>query len=193
MNHVIRPVRADEWAKVREIRLVSLQDPAAPVAFLETYEQGLQHPDSYWRQRAAGASPKHGSRSVQFIAEAPDGTWSGSVALLIEVAGSIDFLGTTIERAQGHLVGVYVRPEQRGTGLIGELIAAALEWAWSLEEPRLARVRLYVHERNPRAQAAYRKIGFVPSGQVVPFEHDPSARELELAVDRPAEGAVSRA
>ncbi|MEV7684078.1 GNAT family N-acetyltransferase [Streptomyces sp. NPDC088341] len=185
MNHVIRAVQPDEWAKVKAIRLAALQDPAAPVAFLETYEQGLAHPDLYWQQRAAGASPRHGARSGQFIAEAPDGSWSGSVAMLIEEAGGSDFFGSAIAQAQGHLVGVYVRPEQRGSGLLGALVAEALDWAWGQQEPRLSRVRLYVHEGNPRARAAYRKLGFVPTGTVVPFEQDPLAKELEMAIERP--------
>ncbi|MFB7274729.1 GNAT family N-acetyltransferase [Streptomyces sp. NPDC056244] len=185
MKHVIRAVRPDEWAKVKELRLLALQDPAAPVAFLETYEQGLAHPDSYWRQRATGASPRHGSRSSQFIAEASDGSWSGSVAMLVEDAGSSDFFGATIAQAQGHLVGVYVRPEQRGSGLIGALIGEALDWAWAQEKPRLARVRLYVHEENPRARAAYLKLGFVPTGTVMAFQPDPVAKEQELAIERP--------
>ncbi|MFE1962880.1 GNAT family N-acetyltransferase [Streptomyces sp. NPDC059479] len=185
MNHVIRAVQPEEWAKAKEIRLAALKDPAAPVAFLETYEQGLAHPDSFWQQRTADASPRNGARSGQFIAEAPDGSWSGSVAVLIEEAGGSDFFGAAITQAQGHLVGVYVRPEQRGSGLLGALVAEALDWAWSRQEPQLSRVRLYVHEDNPRARAAYRKLGFVPTGTVVPFELDPLAKELEMAIERP--------
>ncbi|MFE4373475.1 GNAT family N-acetyltransferase [Streptomyces sp. NPDC056835] len=187
MNHVIRAVQPDEWAKAKDIRLASLQDPAAPVAFLETYEGALKQPDSFWQERAAGSSPRHGARAGQFIAEAPDGTWSGTVTLLIEEAGDMDFLGATSEQAQGHLVGVFVRPEQRGTGLLGALVDAALDWAWSLEEPRLARVRLHVHEGNPRAQAAYRKLGFVPTGVSLPLDDNPSVapgRDLEMVIDR---------
>ncbi|MEV8391359.1 MULTISPECIES: GNAT family N-acetyltransferase [unclassified Streptomyces] len=192
MNHVIRAVRPDEWAKAKEIRLSALQDPAAPVAFLETYEQALEQPDSFWQERTANSLSRHGVRAGQFIAEAPDGTWSGTVTMLIEEAGGTDFLGATSARAQGHLVGVFVRPEQRGTGLLGALVDAALDWAWSLEEPRLARVRLHVHEGNPRAQAAYRKLGFVPTGKSLPLEDNSSVapgRELELAIDR----AIDRA
>ncbi|MFI5758933.1 GNAT family N-acetyltransferase [Streptomyces sp. NPDC051569] len=186
MNHVLRTVRADEWAKAKEIRLAALRDPAAPVAFLETYEQAVQRTDAYWQERAAGTAPLRGvSATAQFIAEAPDGCWSGSVTMFVEEAGGTDFFGVRTEQTQGHLVGVYVRPERRGTGLIGELIATALDWAWSLEEPRLERVRLYVHEENPRAHAAYRRSGFVPTGRTAPFEQDSLVKELELAVARP--------
>ena len=183
MNHVIRGVRADEWAKVKEFRLLALRDPMAPLAFLETYEGAERRPDSFWQQRAAGAV--RGTRSRQFVAEAPDGAWSGSVSVMVEESGTTDFMQKTVVEAQGHLVGVYVRPEHRGGGLVKELVAAALDWAWSMEEPRLALVRLYVHENNPRAQAAYRRIGFAPTGLTVPFEPDPSSRELELAIPHP--------
>ncbi|MEV7087900.1 GNAT family N-acetyltransferase [Streptomyces sp. NPDC093085] len=185
MNHVIRAVRPDEWARAKELRLLALQDPAAPVAFLETYAEAVAYPDSVWQERVSGFSARHGARAAQFVAEAPDGSWSGTVVLLIEEAGREDFLGGFVEAAQGHLVAVFVRPEHRGCGVVGALFAAALDWAWALEEPRLARVRLYVHDGNPRARAAYRKLGFVPTGQSVPVEGDPGARELELAVTRP--------
>ncbi|MFD5750961.1 GNAT family N-acetyltransferase [Streptomyces sp. NPDC127033] len=185
MDHVIRAVRPGEWARARELRLDALRDPAAPVAFLETYERAVEYPDAVWQEQATGFSARHGSRSLQFVAEAPDGSWSGSVAVLVEEAGREDFFGARVERDQGQLVGVFVRPEHRGGGVVGALVAAALDWAWALEDPRLARVRLYVNDGNPRAAAAYRKLGFVPTGGCVPMAGDPSAKELELAVGRP--------
>src|SRR4051794_16762229 len=45
MDYVIRAVRAGEWRLAKELRLAALQDPAAPVAFLETYEQALERSD----------------------------------------------------------------------------------------------------------------------------------------------------
>lgn len=41
------------------------------------------------------------------------------------------------------------------------LVDGALAWAW---ERGLERVRLFVHEKNGRAEAFYRKTGFVPTG-----------------------------
>ncbi|MCP3821012.1 GNAT family N-acetyltransferase [Streptomyces sp. A3M-1-3] len=183
MEHVIRAVRAEEWPRVRELRIAALEDPAAPVAFLETREQAVARPDSFWQKRTAGAS--HGRDSRQFVAEGPDGTWDGSVVVLVEEAGTRGFFGEEIPVAQAHLVGVFVRPEQRGSGLTHALFDAAVHWAWSLEEPRMARVRLYVHERNERAQGFYRKFGFVRTGESVPVSGDPAALELELALARP--------
>ncbi|MEU9088418.1 GNAT family N-acetyltransferase [Streptomyces sp. NPDC048357] len=183
MQHVIRPVREHEWEKVRDLRLDSLRDPVAPIAFLDTAELAEARSDSFWQERTAGAASGRAVR--QFVAVAPDGEWNGSVAVLVEELGTTDFLDREIETTQGHVVGVFVREGVRGTGVAEELFRAGLEWAWSLEGPALERVRLYVHERNERAQAFYRRIGFQDSGVRVPLDSDPSAKELEFVIPRP--------
>lgn len=182
-EYVIRPVQGDEWAKVKELRIAALRDPAAAVAFLETLEQGESRTDEFWQDRAAGASAGRAVR--QFVAEATDGEWVGTVTVLVEEAGADDIFQGEIEQTQGHLVGVFVRPGQRGTGVTESLFTAALEWVWALDEPALGRVRLFVHEANARAGAFYRRFGFEPSGLVVPMPTDPSAKELEYVFPRP--------
>ncbi|MEU9301895.1 N-acetyltransferase [Streptomyces sp. NPDC048269] len=182
-QHQIRAVRADEWEQAKELRIASLHDPVAPIAFLDTAELAEARPDSFWQERTAGAA--FGRAVRQFVAVGPDGVWDGTVSVLVEELGTIDFLDREIESTQGHIVGVYVREGRRGTGLAEDLFRAALEWAWSLEEPKLERVRLYVHERNERAQAFYRRIGFRDSGVKVPLASDPSAKELEYVYPRP--------
>lgn len=185
-QYVIRAVRGDEWEKVRDLRIAALEDPAAPVAFLETVEQARSHPDEFWQGRALGAS--HGRAARQFVAEGPDGRWDGSVTVLVEEGGTTDFFDQPVERTQGHVVGVFVRTEQRGTGLTEALFAAALDWAWGLEEPAVERVRLFVHEDNVRAGAFYRRYGFEASGTVVPVPGSAAtdAKELEYVLRRPA-------
>ncbi|MCX4824108.1 GNAT family N-acetyltransferase [Streptomyces sp. NBC_01142] len=185
MDYVIRAVRAEEWAKAREIRLAALRDPAAPLAFLETYEQAVEKPDPFWQDRTSAAA--EGVVSRQFIAEspdAPDGQWVGTLTVLVErPAGEVRF-GEAAKMDQTHVVGVFVRPEARGAGVAEGLFEAALEWSWALEGPRIQRVRLYVHERNARAAAFYRRIGFLPSGDAVPMPGDPTAWEREMEVLR---------
>ncbi|MGX1369024.1 GNAT superfamily N-acetyltransferase [Streptomyces canus] len=130
MNYVIRSVRADEWPAVKELRLAALQDPVAPLAFLETYEEAVVRPDSFWEERTARGA--EGADEVQtIIAEAPDGRWVGTVTVLLEEPGTTDWAGFAVERKQGHLVGVFVRPEERGSGLTDVLFDAAVEWAWA--------------------------------------------------------------
>lgn len=185
MDYVIRPVRADEWQLAKELRLAAVQDPVAPVAFLETYEQAVERSDDFWRERTAGGSEAGDGGARQFIAEAPDGSWAGTVTVLIERPDGEVRFGEVAAVHQAHVVGVFVRPEARGRGLAEELFRAGTDWAWSLGEPLIERVRLYVHEDNPRAAAFYRRIGFVPTGESVPMPGDPTARELEYAIVRP--------
>ncbi|MCX4584356.1 GNAT family N-acetyltransferase [Streptomyces sp. NBC_01481] len=182
MDYVIRPVRAEEWAKARGLRLSALQDPAAPIAFLETYEHAVERPDGFWQDRTATAA--EGVAAQQFIAEAPDGRWDGTLTALVErPAGEVRF-GEAAKTDQTHLVGVFVRPEARGAGVADALFRAALDWSWELAGPPVKRVRLYVHERNERAAAFYRRFGFVASGDSVPVPGDDTARELELEILR---------
>ncbi|WP_030250416.1 GNAT family N-acetyltransferase [Streptomyces sp. NRRL S-455] len=179
MSYVIRSVRADEWPAARELRLAALRDPVAHLAFLETYEEAVARPDSFWQERTAGAAEGAEARQ-QIIAEAPDGRWVGTLTVLVEEPGTTDWAGFPVERKQGHLVGVFVRPEERGSGLTEVLFDAALEWAWGRG---LERVRLFVHEENGRAQRFYRRVGFLPSGVIVPLG-DSGERELEFVLER---------
>ncbi|MFI8088201.1 GNAT family N-acetyltransferase [Streptomyces sp. NPDC086080] len=181
---VIRPVREEEWAAVKELRLAALRDPVAHLAYVETYEEAAARPDSFWRERAAG-STEGGSRTRQFVAEAGDGSWVGTVTVLIEEAGTTDWAGLPVERRQGHVVGVYVAPEHRGSGLTKVLFDAALEWAWGCGTDR---ARLIVHPENARALHFYRKAGFVESGVTVPLAGKPDEREWEMVVERPGSG-----
>ncbi|WP_175408196.1 GNAT family N-acetyltransferase [Streptomyces sp. TRM64462] len=182
MSHLIRPVRAEEWREAREIRLAALRDPVAPLAFLDTYEAAVARDDAHWQQRTARGAEGRDVR--QFVAVAPDGVWLGTVTVLVERRGADVPFGEAAVVDQTHVVAVYVRPEARGSRVARDLFRAAVEWSWALREPFVRRVRLYVHERNVRAAAFYRKAGFEPSGRAVPMEGDSGGLELEYEVLR---------
>lgn len=184
MEHVIRAVRAGEWEKAREIRLVALRDPLAHLAFLETYDVAAARPDSLWQERTTRAAD--GVAVRQFVAEAPDGRWDGTVTVLVERPGQDSVFGEPAEVDQTQVVGVFVRSEARGAGLADELFRAALEWSWELAGPPVQRVRLHVHEENARADAFYRKFGFVATGRRVDEPGQPGVQDLEYEVRRPA-------
>lgn len=183
MEYVIRRVRAEEWAKARDLRLEALQDPLAPIAFYESYEQALERPDSFWQERTASAAA--GVDVVQFVAEAPDGRWDGTASVLVEHEGSA-VIGRPAPVEQTHVVGVFVRQQARGSGLAEALFRGALEWSWALDSPPVERVRLLFHSDNARAAALYRKVGFVPSGVSAPVPDDEMALEYEIR--RPSQG-----
>lgn len=179
-DYMIRAIRADEWQAVKRLRLAALRDPVAHLAFLETYEKAAAEPDTFWQGRAE-RSGEGAPGARQFIAEGPDGAWVGTLTVLVEEAGSTDWAGFAVDRKQGHVVGVFVQPEYRGTGLTEVLFEAGLEWAWGVGAER---VRLIVHEDNGRAQGFYRKMGFAPSGVTVPLEQASGESELEFVLEK---------
>ncbi|MFJ3026587.1 GNAT family N-acetyltransferase [Streptomyces tendae] len=179
-DYVIRSIRADEWPAVKELRLRALRDPLADLAYLETYDDAAARPDSFWRERAAMGG-EGASGAQQLVAVGPGGLWLGTLTVIVEEAGTTDWAGFPVERRQGHVVGVFVRPEWRGSGLTKALFDAGLEWAWAIG---LERVRLIVHPDNGRARAAYGKAGFVPSGRRVPLAGGPGDHELEYVLER---------
>ncbi|MGV9428206.1 GNAT family N-acetyltransferase [Streptomyces sp. NPDC003656] len=179
-DYVVRGIRADEWERVKELRLAALRDPVAALAFLDTYENAVEKEDRFWRERTELAA-EGATKGRQFIAEAADGSWVGSVTVLMEQPGTVDWAGHPVERRQGHVVGVFLRDGHRGNGLIQALLEAGVAWAW---EQDAERVRLFVHEENERAQKAYLKAGFGPTGLVLAFSNDETANELEFALDR---------
>ncbi|MEU7035043.1 GNAT family N-acetyltransferase [Streptomyces sp. NPDC046237] len=183
MDYSIRVIRADEWEKTREIRLAALWDPVAKIAFLDTPEAAAARPDAFWQERAEGAS-ESGTSARQFVAETPDGSWVGTISVLVERPSDEVRFGEAAKVDQTHIVGVYVRPEARGTGVIDALFRAGVEWSWSLPEPVVRRVRLYVHEDNARAAAFYRRFGFVATGDRVAVPGDDSAHEVEYEIRR---------
>ncbi|URM90800.1 GNAT family N-acetyltransferase [Streptomyces sp. MRC013] len=184
MTYLIRPVRAGEWREARALRLDALRDPAAPLAFLDTYEAAAARPEAYWRERTESTAEGSGT-GRQVVAVAPDGRWVGSVTALLEPRGREVLFGAVPEVDQVHLVGVYLRPGARGGGVAEKLLGAAVDWAWSLRDPVVRRARLYVHERNGRAVALYRKAAFLPSGRTLPVEGEPGVVEREYEVWRP--------
>ncbi|KAF4405919.1 MULTISPECIES: GNAT family N-acetyltransferase [Streptomyces] len=174
MDYKIGTARPEDWARLRELRLDALRDPVARVAFIETYEDGLERSEESWRRRATPIT-EGGASTTVFAADA-DGSWVAMLALLDETAD-----GTV--PPQLHIVGVYTRPEYRGTGLAEELFRTAVNWAW--DNTGAERVRLWVHGDNPRARAFYARLGFTPTGQTMAFPPRPDETEYELAMERP--------
>ena len=160
----VRPSIEDDWREYRALRLEMLAD--TPLAYLETLAQARTHPDAHWRGRAANASDS----SRLFAAVADDGHWIGSM-------GGFQASGAH----HPYLVGVYVTPVYRGRehSVTDALLDAVSAWARS----RSDRLLLQVHEQNERAIRTYRRRGFVETGRTEPYPLDPTAREIEMALE----------
>jgi GNAT superfamily N-acetyltransferase len=175
----IRRVTADDWRRVRDLRLAALRDPDTAIAFLDTYERAAARPDEFWRQRAAGSAASaaggaRGGSAAQLVAVV-DGEWVGTVTVLVQEAGDTDHLGLEVAERRATLVGVYLDAAHRGSGIIAQLIEAATAYT---AEQGLAELTLDVHRDNARAQAAYRRSGFRPTGREFT---GPIGPELEMA------------
>lgn len=164
MSYSIKAVEAEDWQRLRELRLAALADPIAAIAFLEDYESAAAKPDEFWQTRAKNSGLGRDQRV--FVGSAADGTWAGMLVVLVE-------------EHRTHIVGVYMRPEHRGTGLAHELFRAALDWSWKRGADS---VRLWVHEENTRAEKFYSSFGFVRTGEMITDPKNPQAREYEMAL-----------
>jgi ribosomal protein S18 acetylase RimI-like enzyme len=166
MEYEVRRIRADEWRPLRRLRLEALKD--SPMAFVDQYDEALTRPDSIWQERAQrGASSQH---SATFVAARED-EFIGMASCFVEELEDYDGVSA-------HVVGVFVMPAYRGAGVADALMAAVVEWAG--RELRADRIRLFVTETNTRADAFYRRIGFIHTGTTMPYPPDPSYAEHEL-------------
>src|SRR4051794_13330969 len=172
----VRRVHEEDWEQARDLRLAMLVD--TPIAFTETVEQSRSFDEREWRRRARRG--QSGTACATFAAVAEDGRWVGTMGGVLEAVRS------------ALLVSVFVRPEARGTRVADLLLDAVL--GWSRDEAGADRIRLLVHEENPRAAAFYARRGFVPTGRTEAYPLDRTAREVEMAMrlDAP-EGTSARA
>ena len=158
VSFVVRPTEEDDWPAVRALRLEMLVD--TPIAYLETLEQALAHPESHWRGRAGNHDA-----SLKLAAITEDGRWIGTM--------------TGIPTRDGPtLVAVYVAPAFRGraAGVTDALLEGIEAWA----RRSSTTLRLEVNEFNPRARAAYEARGFVATGRTHPHPLPPPSLELEM-------------
>jgi ribosomal protein S18 acetylase RimI-like enzyme len=158
----IRPVRADEWRRWREVRLRMLRDDAD--FFSTRYDDMVREPDSTWRDWVAGAAT--GAEKTLFVAEEGD-RWLGVVGAFARV-----------DPQEVQLISMWVDPAARGRGIAQRLIRAVAGWTLGRGS---SRVVLFVQEANAPAQALYERAGFRPTGDRTPGGGGRSAFKLVLA------------
>ena len=183
----MRRVRAEEWRRLRELRLEALRDPIAHLAYLDRIEVAVERPDSYWQERTSTAAS--GSAVGQFVAIDEHGYLAGTATALVTAPGEPDYIGETSPHPRAAVVGVYVRPGHRGSGVLQAVLSETEAWLRGIGVPQ---VRLHVNEQNLRAQGAYRKCGYVDTGvrvEMVDGVNHEMVRDLGGGKDR-ATGAA---
>ena len=138
----MRPVRADEWRRLREVRLRALASD--PHAFSTTHDHAAKLTDEEWQLRASASADD--GQSCYFVAVVDPGHWVG-IAFVIGFDDS-DNAG---------LFSMWVAPAVRRAGVARALCDACAAWAIGREYAGLI---LGVMADNGGAQAAYRSMGF---------------------------------
>ena len=134
---MIRRVEAEDWELLRDVRLRALTED--PDAFLATHAQESRFSDEQWQGRAAQ------SNGGSFVVEGE----RGAEGL---VTGFVDADPGTV-----FLVGMWVAPTLRGSGVARELVAHVVEWARARDANRVC---LSVEAHNLRAARLYEHCGF---------------------------------
>lgn len=143
---------------LRSIRLRSLQD--APSAFGSSYDRELLLTAEDWRSRLRLES------SSTFIDQETDGS----------VVGLATGIPDSRDSSLAHLVGMWVAPEARGTGVGDRLVIGILGWA---RREGFRAVRLRVTDGNRPAERLYERHGFQRTGNTFHRDRD-GLTEIEL-------------
>jgi GNAT superfamily N-acetyltransferase len=162
MNLEVRRIRSEEGLNLRAIRLRALSD--APMAFGSTLAREEAFPESVWHDRAAGGAS--GTERATFVAQ-EGAQWVG---LATGLAYDPD--------NEGHapmLVGMFVDPVKRRSGVGAALVEAVVAWALA---SRAANLYLWVTSTNAPAIALYDKCGLRRTTAERPLGHCPSLLEF---------------
>ena len=140
----IRPIRAEDAAAFRELRLEALR--TCPLAFTADLAAAEAQPPEHWQERAAAATCE-GSQVVMLAEDG--GRLVGMTGVYTESAPKVAHIG--------HVWGVYVRESHRGRGVGERLMHAAINWA---RGKRLLMLKLGVEAGNDTARRCYERCGF---------------------------------
>lgn len=140
----VAPLAAAHLAPYRALMLEAYA--RASDAFTSTPEERAAAPDAWWLARIADPS----GSSLAFGAFDDGGTLVGTVTL--------EFATKPKTRHKALLIGMYVKPEARGSGAGRRLVDAAL--AQARGRPGVEVVTLTVTQGNAPAEALYRAAGF---------------------------------
>jgi ribosomal protein S18 acetylase RimI-like enzyme len=136
----IRRLSVEDWLLWRQLRLEALEE--APYAFSSRLSdwQGEGDTEARWRRRLSDVP----FNIVAGFQETSAGMVSGTT---VDPAGSVE------------LISMWVAPFARGRGVADALVRGVIEWA---RVQKALAVSLGVREDNHRAEACYRRHGFVP-------------------------------
>jgi GNAT superfamily N-acetyltransferase len=151
-NGLIRQLEPDDWVRLRDARLRALASD--PSAFLVTLDEAREFPDERWRERAVQTE--------------------NNVTFVYERANAFDAMVGAFFRdddaASAYLVGMWVAPDLRGSGVARQLVERVVAWARGCG---CSRIVLSVEGNNGRAARFYEKCGFTELVEPPPLPYEP--------------------
>jgi ribosomal protein S18 acetylase RimI-like enzyme len=163
MTHV-DPIREEDWADLRAIRLRSLLD--SPEAFGSTYGEESARSERFWRDWSAGRW--RDGVAAAFVGRGADGT----------IVGTSTGAAYDAEPGVAHVYAMWVAPDARGAGVGRALLDAVAAWA---HDRGLERLVLSVTSTNDGARRFYEACGFVDTGERSPLREGSELRTLIFA------------
>lgn len=134
----VRVAEAKDWMLLKKIRLTALSD--TPTAFGVSYETAASYTDEQWQERASART------GAEFWLAFIDGE-------------AVGMIGGGISRSNRYnLIGMWVAPQARGSGIASRLVEAVKIRAIQKGHERIF---LDVAPDNVRAANFYLKQGFV--------------------------------
>jgi GNAT superfamily N-acetyltransferase len=168
---LVRRIRSDEWRLLKDVRLRALAD--SPESFGSSFEREVAFDDAIWMSRAA-----NGEGMVSTV------TWIAARNGEELFCAMVTVMETQATPESMELVGMWVDPGERGTGLADLLVRTAVDHTRISGHRHLG---LWVAEPNIGAQRLYLRHGFVLTGEVDVLPSNPSISELRMAVTFAAE------
>ena len=151
----VRRLGPDDWEISRAVRLTALAE--APYAFMSTLAREQQFDEQVWRGRLSSPAA---ATFVAWVDGQPAGTATGKID---DPDDEFTFPGSW------QLVGMWVDPRARGTGVADRLIETV---AGHARDQDATAVTLWVTEVNARARVFYQRMGFTPTGARQPVRED---------------------
>ncbi|WP_084654075.1 GNAT family N-acetyltransferase [Nocardia altamirensis] len=158
---VTKVLTGDDWQLRREFALRKLTD--TPWAFKTTLEETQTRPPQYWRD--------------QFV----DRTSIIAVFRNGEPVGELSAVPSADRPFAQELIGVWVAPEARGSGVIDDLMRSQLQW---LQDEGHRQVQVWTREDNVAMLRVAERHGFTVTGNTRIRSHT-DIPSIELIRDLP--------
>jgi ribosomal protein S18 acetylase RimI-like enzyme len=156
----IKHLAPDEWFKLRDVRLLALQD--SPRAFLASYEREKDYGERRWR-----AEFGRGNWTVGFVKDEP-----------VSLVGATREPGTPAH--QRYLEYLWVSPVCRRSGIARAMLTVVID---RLRVAGVRTVFLWVLDGNDAAARLYQGMGFVSTNDRQSLPAHPAHGEERMRLD----------